>query len=99
MSIEKKMFGTSEMLVKPIGRIDITSAPQLENEVNADIDHITYLTIDLSETDYISSIGLRALLAFQKRMQMKGSMKIINVKPEVLETFKMVGFDKVLDII
>ena len=98
-SIEKKKFGESELLVKPIGRIDIALAPELENEVNSEIDKITYLTIDMSEVDYISSVGLRALLSFQKQMNSKGEMKVVNVKPEVLEIFKMVGFDKVLNII
>ena len=99
MSIEKKKFPNGEMLIKPVGRIDVSLAPELEKEVNAEIDDIKYLTVDLSEVNYISSIGLRAFLSFQKKIQPKGRMKIINVKPEVLEVFKMVGFDKILDII
>ena len=98
-SIEKKKFGESELLVKPIGRIDVSLAPELEMEVNAEIVNISYLTIDMAEVDYISSIGLRAFLSFQKQMSSKGEMKIVNVRPEVLEIFKMVGFDKVLNII
>ena len=98
MSIEKKKFGTNELSVKPIGRIDVTSTPELENEVNSEIDSISYLTVDMSEVNYISSIGLRALLSFQKKIATKGEMRIVNVKPEVLEIFKMVGFDKVLNI-
>ncbi len=98
MSIEKKKFASGEILIKPIGKIDVTNTSELEKEVNAEIDNITYLTIDLSEVNYISSIGLRAFLAFQKKLQSKDKMIIINVKPEVLEIFKMVGFDKVLNI-
>ena len=98
-SIEKKKFGTSELFVKPIGRIDVASTPELESEVNSELKDITYLTIDMSEVEYISSVGLRALLSFQKQLASKGEMKITNVKPEVLEIFKMVGFDKVLNII
>jgi len=99
MSIEKKKFGGGEVLIKPIGKIDVSLTPELEKEVNAEIDNITYLTIDLSEVNYISSIGLRAFLSFQKKMQQKGRMIITNVKPEVFEIFKMVGFDKILNII
>ena len=62
-NIEKKKFGTNELFIKPIGRIDVTSTPELENEVNSEINNITYLTIDMSEVDYISSVGLRALLS------------------------------------
>jgi len=98
-SIEKKKFGEQELLIKPIGRIDVTSTPELEREVNSEINSITYLTVDMSEVEYISSVGLRALLSFQKQISPKGEMKIANVKPEVLEIFKMVGFDKVLNIV
>lgn len=98
MSIEKKKFATGEMIIKPIGKIDVSLAPEMEKEVNAEIDNITYLTIDLSEVNYISSIGLRAFLSFQKKLQSKDKMAITNVKPDVLEIFKMVGFDKVLNI-
>ena len=99
MEIEKKKFGDGELLVKPIGRIDIDTTPELEKVVNEEIENIIYLTIDFSEVNYISSMGLRAILAFQKTMQAKGDMKVANVKPEVLEVFKMVGFDKILNII
>lgn len=99
MTIEKKKFANGEMLIKPVGKIDVSLTPELEKEVNAEIDNITYLTVDLSEVNYISSIGLRAFLSFQKKLQPKGKMTITNVKPEVLEIFKMVGFDKILNII
>ena len=98
MSIEKKKFASGEMLIKPIGKIDITNAAEFEKEVNEEIDSIAYLTIDLSEVNYISSVGLRAFLSFQKKLQSKDKMRIINAQPEVLEIFKMVGFDKVLNI-
>ena len=98
-NIEKKKFGANELFIKPIGRIDVTSTPELENEVNSEINNITYLTIDMSEVDYISSVGLRALLSFQKQISSRGEMKVVNVKPEVLTIFTMVGFDKVLNIV
>ena len=98
-NIEKKKFGDSELLIKPIGRIDITLAPELEKEVNSEIENISYLTVDMSEVNYISSVGLRALLSFQKQLNSRGEMKIVNVKPEVYDIFKMVGFDKILNIV
>ena len=97
--IEKKKIGTNELIVKPIGRIDITSTSKLEEEVNSELENITYLTIDMSDVDYISSIGLRALLSFQKELASRGEMKIVNVKPAVYEIFKMVGFHKILNIV
>lgn len=97
-NIELKKFGESELLVKLSGRIDVTSTPELEKEVNSQIGSISYLTIDMSEVDYISSVGLRALLSFRKEIDSRGEMRIVNVQPEVLEIFKMVGFDKILNI-
>lgn len=97
-NIEKKKFGTEELLVKLSGRIDVTSTPEIEQEVNSELDSISYLTIDMSDVNYISSVGLRAFLSFQKKIAPNGQMRIVNIKPEVLEIFKMVGFDKVLNI-
>lgn len=99
MTIEKKKFSDSELLIKPIGRIDVNLAPELEKEINEEIEKISYLTIDLNEVNYISSIGLRVFLNAQKKLSGRGEMKITNIKPEVLEIFKMVGFDKILNII
>lgn len=97
-NIDKKKFGTNELLIKLSGRIDLASTPDLEREVSSEIDNISYLTIDMSEVDYISSIGLRALLSFQKKLSSKGKMKVVNIKPEVMAIFEMVGFDKILNI-
>ncbi len=97
-NIEKKKFGTEELLVKLSGRIDVTSTPEIEQEVNSELDSISYLTIDMGDVNYISSVGLRAFLSFQKKITPNGQMRIVNIKPEVLEIFKMVGFDKVLNI-
>ena len=99
MNIEKKKFGNSELWVKPSGRIDIDTVSDFEQTINDEIDNITYLTIDFSDVNYISSTGLRALLNFQKQMLNKGEMKIVNVTAKVLEIFNMVGFDKALNII
>ncbi|MBQ3642602.1 STAS domain-containing protein [bacterium] len=100
MSIEKKLFGDSELLVKPIGRLDVNSIAEFEEIINSEIDNIKYLTIDLSEVNYISSIGLRTIIAFHKKMCCsKGEMKVANVKPEIMEIFKTVGFDNFLSII
>ena len=100
MSIEKKNFGDSELWIKPIGRLDVNSIEEFENTINSEIDNINYLTIDLSEVNYISSIALRSIIAFHKKMcGAKGIMKVANVKPEIMEIFKTVGFDNFLSII
>ena len=56
------------------------------------------LILDLKGLEYISSAGLRVLLAAQKKMQQIGSMKVINVVESVMEVFEITGFADILTI-
>ena len=80
------------------GRLDTATSPQLEAELRTSVDGITELTFDLEKLDYISSAGLRVLLAAQKVMNKQGEMKIVNVKPEIMEIFDVTGFVDILTI-
>ena len=80
------------------GRLDTTTAPQLETELMSYIDGVTELIMDLEKLDYVSSAGLRVLLAAQKTMNKQGTMTIKNVKPEILEIFDVTGFVDILNI-
>ncbi len=80
------------------GRLDTTTAPQLEGELRSSVNGVTELTFDLEKLDYISSAGLRVLLAAQKVMNKQGEMKIKNVKPEIMEIFDVTGFVDILNI-
>ncbi|HKM22317.1 MAG TPA: STAS domain-containing protein [Lachnospiraceae bacterium] len=62
-----------------IGSLDTNTAPQLEEVLNDSLDNITELIFDFKETDYLSSAGLRVLLAAQKKMSKQGSLVLINV--------------------
>ena len=97
MTIEMKKEG-SALYVAPEGRLDTTTAPQLESELRAAVGGVTELTMDLSKLDYVSSAGLRVLLATQKIMNRQGSMTIRNVKPEIMEIFELTGFLDILNI-
>ena len=99
MEISKSKLGESGILIKPVGRIDVNTAVDFGCFINDELDGKTELVIDFSEIIYISSIGLRVLLELQKRMNTQGSMKLINVKPEVMEIFNMTGFNNILTII
>ncbi len=79
------------------GRLDTTTSPQLEAEYNA-AGNFSELVLDLARLDYISSAGLRVILAMQKLMNQKGSMVVRNVKPEVMEVFELTGFVDILTI-
>lgn len=80
------------------GRLDTTTAPELEKELNASMDSIDQLTLDFSKLDYISSAGLRVLLSAHKVMSQKGGMKIVNVNEIVSEVFDVTGFADILTI-
>ncbi len=80
------------------GRLDTTTAPQLEAELKNSLNGVTELCFDFSKLEYISSAGLRVLLSAQKVMNNQGTMKIINVIPEIMEVFEITGFTDILTI-
>jgi anti-sigma B factor antagonist len=88
----------SKLTVQVEGRIDTTTAPQLETEIKDEISGITDLVIDLKEVAYVSSAGLRVLLSAQKVMNRQGNMVIKNVNEEVMEIFEVTGFVDILNI-
>lgn len=98
MEIIKNIDG-SKCTIGLKGRLDTTTAPQLESELKISLDNINELVIDLKDLEYISSAGLRVLLAAQKVMNAQGEMKVTNVKPEVFEVFEITGFTDILTII
>lgn len=81
-----------------VGRLDTTTAPQLEAELNATLDGVTELVLDFAKLDYISSAGLRVLLAAQKRMNKQGSMIIRNTNDDIKEVFEITGFCDILTL-
>ena len=97
MIINKKQDG-SALVVALEGRLDTTTAPELERELKNSLDGVTDLTLDLAKLDYISSAGLRVLLAAQKAMTKQGKMKICNVNETIMEIFDVTGFSEILTI-
>ncbi len=80
------------------GRLDTTTAPELEKKLKGEMGDVTDLIVDLAELSYISSAGLRLLLSAQKTMNKQGSMVVRNVSEEVNEIFEMTGFSDILTI-
>ena len=97
MTIEIKR-NAEETIIKLVGRLDTTTAPALDKTINEDIAGTNNLVLDVKELEYISSAGLRVLLGAQKKMQKIGSMKVTNVREEVMEVFEMTGFADILVI-
>ena len=97
MTIEIKR-NAQEVVFEVVGRLDTITAPALEKTINENAANTQNLILDLKGLEYISSAGLRVLLAAQKKMQKIGSMKVINVCEAVMEIFEITGFVDVLTI-
>ena len=80
------------------GRLDTTTAPQLEAELKQNLGDTKELVLDFAKLEYILSAGLRVILAAQKAMNKQGSMVIKNVNSTVMEVFEVTGFSDILTI-
>ena len=80
------------------GRLDTVTAPALEQEISGSLEGTEELILDLDKLDYISSAGLRVMLAAYKIMQNQGQMKVIKVNDMVMDVFEMTGFSDILTI-
>ena len=97
MTIEKTLKG-STLNVLLTGRLDTITAPQLEAELKASLDGITELILDFQNLEYLSSAGLRVLLAAQKVMNRQGTMTVMHASDTVHEIFEVTGFIDILTI-
>lgn len=88
----------NKLLLNVSGRLDTTTAPQLETIIDAELEGVTDLVIDCEKLEYISSAGLRLLLKTQKKMNGVGSMKLVHVNEANMEVFSITGFDQILTI-
>ena len=94
MKITKNVNGNIATIALE-GRLDTTTAPELEKELKSVIESADALTLDFGSLDYISSAGLRVLLSAHKAMSKKGGMKVVNVNELVREVFDVTGFSDI----
>ena len=80
------------------GRLDTVTAPELEQAINNEGEALENLVLDFSGISYISSAGLRVLLGAQKKMNVQGSMELVNVCEDVMDILEMTGFADILTI-
>ena len=97
LNIEKKLT-ESKLEVALIGRLDTTTAPELEKELRESLSGITELVLDFADLEYISSAGLRVVLGAQKTMNSQGTMVVKNLTEEVRDVFDITGFTDILTI-
>ena len=86
-------------IVEIAGRLDTITAPVLDKTIREDLGDTKDLVLDVKDLEYISSAGLRVLLSAQKKMQAMGSMKLKNVREEVMEVLEMTGFADILEFV
>ena len=92
----KKDWDGSALTVSLSGRLDTTTAPQLEEELKNSLDGVTDLTLDLAQLEYISSAGLRVVLSAQKIISKRGQMTVTGANGTVMEIFEVTGFADIL---
>ncbi len=97
LNINKKLEDKT-LTITLEGRLDTTTAPQLEAELKSDLADVTSLVMDFEKLEYISSAGLRVLLSAQKIMNKQGEMKLIHVNDVINEIFEVTGFSDILNI-
>ena len=95
INIEKD---NGKVIFKLAGRLDTTTAPELEKAINGEGEALKSLILDFQGVDYISSAGLRVLLTAQKKMNSQGYMELVNVNETVMDIFEMTGFADILVI-
>ncbi len=80
------------------GRLDTTTAPQLENAIKQNVEGCALLVLDFAKIEYVSSAGLRVILGAQKVMNKQGKMVVKSVNDTVMEVFEITGFADILTI-
>lgn len=97
MTIRKKL-NNAELTIALTGRLDVTTASQLETELKVSLSGVNRLILDFAALEYLSSAGLRILLAAQKQMNKQGEMVVRHVNETIAEIFEVTGFRDILTI-
>ena len=97
MNISKQLDNGCLTLVLQ-GRLDTTTAPLFEQELQNDLDGVSMLRLDFEQLAYLSSAGLRVILETQRRMNQQGSMVICHVNDTIKEVFDITGFSALLTV-
>lgn len=97
MTIEKNIEN-EKITLTVSGRLDTTTAPELETVLDEVLENAKDLVFNLENLEYISSAGLRVILKAQKTMNTKGSMKLTGVNDSIMEVFDITGFLDILTI-
>ena len=93
-----KTLEADKLTIAREGRLDTSSSPELEDALDASLNGVKELVLDMSKLDYLSSAGLRVILSAHKRMLAQGTFKLCNVGETVRDVLDMTGFADFLTI-
>ena len=98
MEMNIQRDGTT-LTVTPVGRIDTLTAPEFQQQMEAEMGDVKDLIIDFSQGTYVSSAGLRVLLAFAQEMEERdGTIKAVNFSDFLHKAFALTGFLEILNV-
>ncbi len=97
MTVRQEKSG-NRLTVYVSGRMDSTTAPELDRVVENELEGTGELVFDFKGLEYTSSAGLRVLLKAQKRMSRQGNMKLINVCDDIKDLLEVTGFSEFLTV-
>lgn len=97
MTITRYREGSTLTLILD-GWLDTANAPRLNEELGARLNGVTHLILDLEGVEYMSTAGLRVVLAAKKQMNRQGRLTVKHVNPSVMEIMEVTGFVDILDI-
>lgn len=86
----------TRLVARVASRLDVNTSPALEDALMERIDGVEELVFDLADCSYVSSMGLRVLLMFAKRMASQGTVRTINVCEPVWEIFEETGLTTII---
>ena len=93
-----KTLENKKAILSVEGWLDTNSAPELGREIEA-LSDIESLILDFDKLEYIASAGLRIVMSAYKQLKdMNGEFSIIHASSEVMDVFKLTGFDQIFDI-
>lgn len=96
----KKNQDDTKLTVSVIGRVDTLTSPQFEDEVSSSLDEVCELVLDFSQTEYVSSAGLRVIVSLYKAMNAKGGKLVLcHVNHTVRDVFIATGLIDFLEIV
>ena len=93
-----KEYNEKELTITVKDKIDTITAPDFENEIMDEMGKFDSLIIDFTDLEYISSAGLRVLIASEKKLKPDNIPFVIKVNDTIKEILEMSGFNKILNI-